>query len=125
VGQNKDVKLFLSKSVGEQIEIYLKVAALSSHPADYSLGKLMAVSDGDIGQQLTDRLKAEKDYGRLSDLIRLGGDYCNLNKNCRGEEYLLVAAESASESLPENYRNFAKQSLDWIKQGVAGNLTTP
>ena len=115
----------MSKSVNEQIQIYLKVAALPGHPADYSLGLLIAVSDGDIGRVLEDRLKAEKDYDTISDLVRLVGDYCNLNRNCKGEEYLLTAAESVTHPLPERYKNSVKQSLDWIGRGVAGNATAP
>jgi hypothetical protein len=125
VGNNKNTKLFLSKSIDEQIQIYLKVAALPGHPHDYSLGPLIAISNGDIGRKLEDRLREEKNYDKSSDLIRLAGEYCKLNENCKGEAFLNAAAESAGERLPDNFRDFVRQSLDWIKQGVAGNLTNP
>jgi hypothetical protein len=113
------VKLFLSKSVQDQIEIYLRVAELPRHPADYSWGAVIATSNGDIGHILQAGLKNEKDRDRVSDLILLSGKYCALNAKCRGEDFLNIAAKDAAEPLPANYQDLVKQSLDWIAQGVA------
>jgi hypothetical protein len=121
VGSQKDVKLFLSKPVEKQIEIYLKVAELPGHPADYSWGAVIATSNGDIGRTLESHLTNERDRDRVSDLILLSGKYCALNEKCRGEDFLDVAARAAAQPLPANYRDLVKLSLDWIAQGVARN----
>jgi hypothetical protein len=119
VGSQRDVKLFLSKSVQDQIEIYLRVAELPRHPADYSWGAVIATSNGDLGQILQACLTNEKDRDRVSDLILLSGKYCALNVRCRGEDFLKIAAKRAAEPLPANYQDLVKQSLEWIAQGVA------
>jgi len=118
VGSQRDAKLFLSKSVQDQIEIYLKVAELPGHPADYSWGAVIATSNGDIGHILEACLKNEKDRDRVSDLILLSGKYCALNEKCRGEDFLNTAAKGAAEPLPANYQDLVKQSLGWIAQGI-------
>jgi hypothetical protein len=120
IGSQRNVKLFLSKSVQDQIEIYLRVAELPGHPADYSWGAVIATSNGDIGRTLEARLKNERDRNRVSDLILLSGKYCALNEKCGGEDFLDVTAKAAAQPLPANYQELVKQSLGWIAQGVAG-----
>jgi hypothetical protein len=125
VGPQKDTTLFLSKPVDEQIAIYLRVAELPGHPADYSLGYLIATSDGDIGRMLANHIEQEKDPDKIADLIRLAGDYCALNRNCVREEFVGTAATTAVKLLPENYMEFSNQSLDWISKGIAGQMSPP
>ena len=110
-------------SVDQQIDTYLKVAALPLKPPDYSLSTIIAMSDGDIGQKLTDRIIHEKSVDRIADLIRLAGDYCYLNKSCRGQHFLEGAVQAAVRQIPQAESDpYVGQSLRWVSLGVAGQI---
>ncbi len=123
VGLKKDHARFLAMSVDRQIETYLKVAALPLKPPDYSLSPIIAISNGDIGHKLADRIMHENSSSRAADLVRLAGDYCDLNKNCKGQQFLEVAVRSAIERIPGSQADpYIMQSVTWVSMGVAGRI---
>jgi hypothetical protein len=123
VGLKKDKARFLAMNVDQQIETYLKVAAIPLKPPDYSLSPLIAVSNGDIGRSLTDRITHENNTERTADLVRLAGDYCYLNKSCRGQQFLEEAVRSAVRRIPNSQGDpYVMQSVKWVSMGVAGQI---
>src|SRR5579872_5201016 len=93
-------KQFLQKPVDRQIDIYLRIAASSFEPVDYSTGKVIASRNGDIGKLLSERITREHDRTNLESLLRLAGQYCQLNSSCRKEYFLDDAVRTAVESIP-------------------------
>jgi hypothetical protein len=119
VGLKKDAARFLSMPFDQQIDTYLKVAALPLKPPDYSLSPLIATSNGDIGQKLAERIARENDPDRTIHLVRLAGDYCALNENCKGEYFLEKAVRAASDRIPAVLRNsYLDENVALVSKGV-------
>lgn len=119
IKNEKDAKPFLQKPFEEQVEIYLKVAALPLKPPDYSLGGVIAHSDGDIGERLAERIRREGDIHRIEDLVRLAGQYCYLNRSCEGQYTLDDAVDSGVEKIPNWRQNsYISQNVTWVSDRV-------
>jgi len=115
----KDAALFLQKPIEEQIEIYLRVVALPLKPPDYSLSGVIAVRDGDIGPVLSDRIKHEKDVEKLTSLLRLAGQFCQLNGACQGEGFLEDSIKGALQLIPDWHGNpYISQNVEWVSERV-------
>jgi hypothetical protein len=123
VGLRKDVRRFLAMTLDQQIDTYLKVAALPLKPPDYSLSAIITTNHGDIGQKLAERIMQEKSPDRVRYLIRLAGDYCYLNRNCKGQEFLDAAVKAAAGRFPNPHTEpLLSQNLRWVAAGVAGSV---
>jgi hypothetical protein len=115
--------LFFSKKLDEQIDIYLRVAALPLKPPDFSLSNAIAACDGDIGLVLSARLDKADNHRTINSLVRLAGDYCALNENCKGQRFLDASVRAAVNRLPSADREdnpYLRQSMDWVSMGIDG-----
>ena len=121
VGLNKDHARFLAMTVDQQMDTYLKVAALPLKPPDYSLSPLIATSNGNIGNSLAEHINHESSGDRIIYLVRLAGDYCDLNASCKGQHFLEEAVRTAITRIPEHLRNsYLEQNVKLVAEGVAG-----
>ena len=119
LNDEKTAQQFLQKPVDKQIDIYLRIAASSFEPVDYSTGKVIASRNGDIGKLLSERITQEHDRTNLESLLRLAGQYCHLNSSCRKEYFLVDAVRTAVESIPNWPQNpFLAQNVKWVSDGV-------
>jgi hypothetical protein len=116
----KAAKLLLQKPVDQQIDIYLRIAALPFKPPDWSAGGVIALRNGDIGRPLSERISEERDLENLESLFRLAGQYCHLNSSCRGEFFLDEAVKTSVERIPNWRQNpFVAQNVNWVSDGVS------
>jgi len=114
----------LCKPVDKQIDIYLRIAAPSPEPVDYSPGKVIATRNGDIGRLLSARITQEGDRTNLESLVRLAGQYCSLNPSCRNEYFLEDSVKTAAQRIPNWSQDpFVAQNVKWVSDGVNANST--